>query len=251
MMMSIDTFSKKTGLSKSALRFYEEKGLLIPGRNEENGYRLYLEEQVDLARFINSLRLANVPLTEIKSYLSASEVKQRKIKQGWITSLEQQRDILDVQIKYIKSSIEDERIFLMEMKEERVLWVYAEGKQGGFSQYFIKGKEELEKQQISVQHFYLQYVSGRETVKAWIGFGVGQLDANTNITFFDKEESIRKSLCVATVFRGDFFKIEKAYQRLINYMSDNQYIPTGPLLERYSGNELNSATIVIPVMKWS
>lgn len=250
-MLSIDAFSKKTGLSKSALRFYEEKGLLVPKRNEENGYRLFREEQVDLARLINSLRLANVPLREIKTYLSAGEIEQRKIKQSWIEVLEQQRELLDVQTKYLKSSMEEEKIFLLQVKEEKVLWLYAEGKQGGFSQYFLNGREELEKQQIVVQNYYLQYVSGSEIVKAWIGFGVGQVKEITNKSFFDKQESISKALCVATVFRGDFSTIEKTYRGLMNYMSDHQYIPTGPLMEKYAGNDLETATILIPVMKWS
>lgn len=249
-MLSIDHFSKLTGVSKSALRFYEEKGLLIPKRNEGNGYRQYQEEEVEIARFINSLRLANVPLKEIKTYLSLSESERSKRKQNWIHMLEQKRELLDIQIKYLKSTLEEVEIFLLEVEEERVLWVYAEEEQGKFSQYFLEGREVLEKQQISVDHYYLQYISGRETVRAWVGFGIERGKKIRDFTFFDKEESIRKSLSVAMMYRGDFTTIEKAYHEIMKYMSTNQYIPTGPLMERYTGKDLGSATILIPVMKW-
>ncbi|GEN13162.1 MerR family regulatory protein [Myxococcus fulvus] len=50
-MLSISQFSKRCGISASALRFYERKGLLVPVERQENGYRAYSPQQVVEARF--------------------------------------------------------------------------------------------------------------------------------------------------------------------------------------------------------
>ncbi|MFK7692027.1 MerR family transcriptional regulator [Paenibacillus sp. HJGM_3] len=62
--MKINAFSYRTGLSPSALRFYDRKGLLSPTRMS-NGYRLYSEDQIGTALQIHSLRQADVPLEDI------------------------------------------------------------------------------------------------------------------------------------------------------------------------------------------
>ncbi|WP_051359462.1 MerR family transcriptional regulator [Paucisalibacillus globulus] len=248
-MLSIQAFSKKTGIPKSTLRFYEEKGLLIPDRNKENGYRLYRQEQIDLARTISSLRLANIPLKDIQRYMSASVSDQCQMKQTWTRALKAQKELLDVQIKYLESAQEEKDIFLFERPAERIIWMYAERNQGGFGELFTKGQKELKKQQIVVTNYYLKYESGRETVKAWIGFGIPENSHVRNGDLFEKEERISKSLCVATHFQGNFFKIVQAYLKLVKYVSDHHYIPTGSLMEMYHGNDLKLVTILMPVMK--
>jgi DNA-binding transcriptional MerR regulator len=248
-MFSIQAFSKKTGIPKSTLRFYEEKGLLIPDRNKENGYRLYGREQIDLARTISSLRLANIPLKDIQLYMSASVSDQSQMKQMWASALKAQKELLDVQIKYLESTQEVKDIFLFERPTERIIWIYAERNQGGFGEYFIKGQKELKKQHVVVNNYYLKHESGRETVKAWIGFGIPENSHVRNGDLFEKEERISKSLCVATHFQGNFSKIEQAYLKLVKYVSNHHYIPTGPLMEMYHGNDLKQVTILMPVMK--
>ncbi|WP_212927945.1 MerR family transcriptional regulator [Oceanobacillus sp. J11TS1] len=58
----------KTGIPKSALRFYEEKDLLKSVRQENSNYRMYSEDQVPLAKMIASLRTARVPIRDIQLY---------------------------------------------------------------------------------------------------------------------------------------------------------------------------------------
>jgi DNA-binding transcriptional MerR regulator len=248
-MLSIQAFSKKTGIPKSTLRFYEEKGLLLPDRNKENGYRLYRQKQVDLARTISSLRLANIPLKDIQRYMSSSVCDQSEMKQSWARALKAQKELLDVQIKYLESTQEEKEIFLFERPAERILWMYAERSRGGFGELFIKGQKELKIQHVSINNYYLKYDSGRKTVIAWVGFGIDENSHVMNGNHFQKEEKISKSLCVATNFQGNFSKIEQAYLKLVKYVSDHHYIPIGSLLEMYPGNDLKRVTILMPVMK--
>ncbi|MGK5732026.1 MerR family transcriptional regulator [Streptomyces sp. URMC 124] len=57
--MLIAAMSRRTGVSKRLLRYYEEQGLLRPGRRS-SGYREYGEEDVHRVRFIKVLLAAGL-----------------------------------------------------------------------------------------------------------------------------------------------------------------------------------------------
>lgn len=54
--MKINEVEQLVGISKRNIRFYEKEGLLSPGRNADNGYRDYGEEDVETLRKIKLLR---------------------------------------------------------------------------------------------------------------------------------------------------------------------------------------------------
>ena len=64
--MRINEVERLVGVTKKNIRFYEEEGLLKPGRNQENGYREYSEEDVLTLRRIRLLRQLAVPLEDIR-----------------------------------------------------------------------------------------------------------------------------------------------------------------------------------------
>ena len=64
--MRINEVERRVGVSKKNIRFYEEEGLLKPGRNAENGYREYSEADVEQLLKIRLLRQLSVPLEEIR-----------------------------------------------------------------------------------------------------------------------------------------------------------------------------------------
>ncbi|MFC5143289.1 MerR family transcriptional regulator [Streptomyces aureoversilis] len=57
--MLISAMSRRTGVSKRLLRYYEEQGLLRP-RRRSSGYREYGEEDVHRVRFIRVLLAAGL-----------------------------------------------------------------------------------------------------------------------------------------------------------------------------------------------
>jgi DNA-binding transcriptional MerR regulator len=70
-MFSIGEFSKVTGLSVKTLRFYHERGLLVPARVDAgSGYRYYSQHNVDTARAIAALRSCDFSLDEIAAILA-------------------------------------------------------------------------------------------------------------------------------------------------------------------------------------
>ena len=64
--MKINEAEALVGITKKNIRFYEEKGLLSPSRNSENGYREYGPEEVETLRRIKLLRKLGVPIEEIR-----------------------------------------------------------------------------------------------------------------------------------------------------------------------------------------
>lgn len=64
--MKINEFAKKTGISASTLRYYEQKGFLKVKRI--NGIRDFEEKDLEYAAFIKRLKDMGMPLAQIKEY---------------------------------------------------------------------------------------------------------------------------------------------------------------------------------------
>ena len=59
--LKINEVEALVGITKKNIRFYEEKGLLSPSRNSDNGYRDYGEEEVAVLRRIKLMRKLGCP----------------------------------------------------------------------------------------------------------------------------------------------------------------------------------------------
>lgn len=81
--MRINKVEELVGITKKNIRFYEEKGLLNPARNTENGYREYSDEDVDTLGKIKLFRQLSVPIEEIlkmqQGYLTLEDCMRRHI----------------------------------------------------------------------------------------------------------------------------------------------------------------------------
>ena len=65
-------FSEVSGLSRKALRLYEDLGLLSPMR-ADNGYRVYSESDVRDAHVIADLRAAGLSLVDIQTLFAVKQ----------------------------------------------------------------------------------------------------------------------------------------------------------------------------------
>lgn len=68
-MYKIGEFSKITGLTVKALRYYDEQEILVPSTRCENSYRIYNEQDFEKARMIKLLRSFDFSISEIKDVL--------------------------------------------------------------------------------------------------------------------------------------------------------------------------------------
>jgi DNA polymerase III subunit beta len=70
-LRGIGRMSRETGLTVSALRFYDGAGLLVPAHvDARTGYRSYASEQVLVARLVAVLRRVGMPIAGIREVLA-------------------------------------------------------------------------------------------------------------------------------------------------------------------------------------
>lgn len=81
--MNIGEVAKATGLTKKAIRYYQDMGLISPAVNSDNNYREYSEEDVARLKVIRTLRRLDLTAAEILEALSSperlAEVLRRRI----------------------------------------------------------------------------------------------------------------------------------------------------------------------------
>ncbi|MGW0004030.1 DNA polymerase III subunit beta family protein [Nocardia grenadensis] len=71
-LITIGAFARSCGITASALRFYDDSGLLAPaGVDATTGYRYYAPAQVERAVTIRRLRAIEMPLNEIARVLAS------------------------------------------------------------------------------------------------------------------------------------------------------------------------------------
>lgn len=76
--LTIGEFALMTHLSKKALRYYHELGLLEPAHTDpHSGYRHYATDQVEQAQLIRCYRDLDMPLPEVKAALAAENIEDR------------------------------------------------------------------------------------------------------------------------------------------------------------------------------
>ena len=114
--MLISDVENIVGLSKKSIRFYEENGLLSPRRKEENGYRIYTDEDIYKLKVIKFLRELDVPIKEIyqlnNNELSLSDCLKERIQkisaveEKYLTIKKLCEEIIDAKIEFNEIKID-------------------------------------------------------------------------------------------------------------------------------------------------
>ncbi|MFP3392462.1 MerR family transcriptional regulator [Brevibacillus sp. SIMBA_040] len=72
-MYRIEEVAKKTNMTKRALRYYEELGLVSPSGRTDSGYRMYTDADVEQILHVKDIRdLLGASLAEIKEMMELS-----------------------------------------------------------------------------------------------------------------------------------------------------------------------------------
>lgn len=124
MLLTIQQFSEKTGLSPSTLRFYDRKNILVPETRLENGYRAYNESQIPEALMIHSLRNADICIDDIKQFMIANEDQKNRLISKWRKQVENRLISLRVAGQYLGGlNPKETSIYLTRWEEPRTfLW---------------------------------------------------------------------------------------------------------------------------------
>lgn len=83
--MKIKELSQKYGISEYTLRYYEKEGLIKDVPRDNNGYRIYTEENMKQLEDIECLQKAGLSLKEIKCFLYEFEQGSFKEKERLFT----------------------------------------------------------------------------------------------------------------------------------------------------------------------
>lgn len=100
--MLINDVESIVGLSKKSIRYYEEHNLIHPKRNNENGYRIYDEEDIKTLKTIKFLRELGVSIKELEELLNG-DYSLRSCMEDRIHKIQQEED----KYKKVKSLCED------------------------------------------------------------------------------------------------------------------------------------------------
>ncbi|MFD0364129.1 MerR family transcriptional regulator [Nocardia sp. GCM10030253] len=108
-LITIGVLARASGLTPSALRFYDDCGLLIPARVDgATGYRYYSESQCARAVMIRQLRGIGVPLEAISEVLAGDVGRAEQLLDAHVLELRRRADDAAVVARAIKGTLGDE-----------------------------------------------------------------------------------------------------------------------------------------------
>lgn len=114
--LTIQDVSRRSGLSESTLRYYEEVGLIGPvGRDERSGHRRYRDEDVDILQALACMRALGVGIEDMRAY-QANRVR------GGHDAAGEQRDLLLRHAERIEGEIAAQRSRLDYLRAKAALW---------------------------------------------------------------------------------------------------------------------------------
>lgn len=114
-MLTIGEFSKITGLTVKTLRFYHDRGLLVPAWvDDQTGYRYYDTRQADKARIITQLRSLEFTLEQISEILTSFDDDA-----DLLDFLQRQRLLLEEKMRQYRSVVGSLDQIIQKEKEAR------------------------------------------------------------------------------------------------------------------------------------
>ncbi len=110
--LSVNEFSKFSGIEKTTLRYWDEIGLFSPAkRDPNNNYRYYSPDQLIAVHFVTVLSELNIPLKSIDS------MKNERNPKSVIQLIEHQEKLLDQEMRKLQerySVIHERRASILE-----------------------------------------------------------------------------------------------------------------------------------------
>lgn len=111
----------KTGLTRKAIEYYEEKGLIKPTKSL-NGYREYTEEDLQILAKVSQLRKVGLTISEIEDFLCSGDNVLASVlrkKQHQLEFEDRRKSILEMIVKGEEDELINQELVLIE-KEENI-----------------------------------------------------------------------------------------------------------------------------------
>ncbi|MDA2812529.1 MerR family transcriptional regulator [Nocardiopsis sp. RSe5-2] len=106
--MLISELAARTGVSARALRHYEERGVLVPGR-DPNGYRVYAESDVVRVLQIKTMIDAGLPTSTVRRYIDCARSGDHGVTLEMCPALRAEVDGIAARLDEQRAALEDKR----------------------------------------------------------------------------------------------------------------------------------------------
>lgn len=154
----------KTNLSRKAIEYYEERGLIHP-KKLENGYRDYSDKDVEVLKKISLLRNLGLSISEITLYLDSKEEALASIlrrKEHEFDICEKRKNVLKLIVKGKSVDLINEELAIIEAQEtiyDKLIRIFP-GYFGQliFSSYKIFLNESLDKDEEAAFNEYIKFL---------------------------------------------------------------------------------------------
>jgi DNA-binding transcriptional MerR regulator len=110
--MKIGAAAKASGVSPRSLRYYEDEGLIVPGRFS-NGYRDYCQSTIDRVAAIRSLLESGLPVRLVRDLLP--HLGDGSVCSEFVDEVEQYRDRLARRVAVLSAQQEALDAYLREV----------------------------------------------------------------------------------------------------------------------------------------
>lgn len=232
----IGEVSKMFHISVSSLRHYENVGLLTPEYiSSDSNYRYYGMEQFEVLNTIRYLRALDMPLKEIEDFLKNKDISciEEKLKQQKQVVLEKKQELQRIEQKInhrlnwlldAKSTPLD-TISLIKLPACRIVWVNDNLKIND-SPDMEAPIRKLDKSEAEAVIFLGKVGLGISSNH----LNLGQIEHYDGIFLvLDQEDiytkeilNVPETLCVRLRFKGSHKEAPMQYQKLLNYIKNNQ-----------------------------
>ena len=259
-------FAKLCEVTKQTLFHYDHIGLLHPAHKDDKGYRYYSYTQFDTMYVIESLKEMEMPLKEIKDFISVTtpdtmielfKEKSRRISEK-IENLASIQNTIEKKISITEEAIKTDfsEIVLTEAKEE-YLYLSAsllnnnddENKDAISDFYKVCMRELHEKYSIGVMINIEDIIDGEFE-------NFEHLFAKTDYTEAMPLVKNNKTMQVIGYHTGKYENVAETYNRMFNFIEENHLTPVDylyaePILDRISVNDSDKyvTQITIPVTR--
>jgi Cu(I)-responsive transcriptional regulator len=91
--LTIGEAASRSGLAAKTIRFYEEIGLIRPARRQDNGYRVYGEDDLHMLRFVERARRLGFTVDDCRQLLALYRDRDRASAEVKALTEQRMRDI--------------------------------------------------------------------------------------------------------------------------------------------------------------
>lgn len=260
---SIGEISKLTGISISALRYYDKEHIFIPEiRDDVNGYRYYSPAQLETAQIIRDAKSFGIPLKDIKDVLDERSTDLLKnCISAQIRELEGEVELLTQRLDSVRNvyqrlvsadriynlysddyRLNDEINYPVDISTTQQAWVLSTRKhmlldsETQFHDRCLELQELRERYHLFPIGAYMAiYHDGYEKQ---FSKETGDLEVCLPVIKTPKFQcpqlrQLKETLVAGTIHVGDYAKMDHTYTYLVDWISSNGYRRAGPAREYY------------------